>query len=172
MKKILLLLSALAAFAACQQNTIVFVDNTKLVNDYQEKKDIEATVKGKVAAFDKKRDSLSKAIQLEAQDFQAKEPKLSREQAQRQYNALIQKSQFLQQQLQFEEQQIQSESQAKMDTLVKKIKDFVKEYGKKNSYTYILGANEAGSVLYGSETKDITEKLLKALNERYAGKKP
>jgi len=54
--------------------------------------------------------------------------------------------------------------------LVKKVKSFVKEYGKDNGYTYILGANEAGSVLYGEEKKDITKEVLKVLNESYKNK--
>ncbi|TDA83528.1 OmpH family outer membrane protein, partial [Halomonas marinisediminis] len=34
-------------------------------------------------------------------------------------------------------------------------------------YTYILGKNEAGSVLYGSEANDITETVTEALNASY-----
>lgn len=170
MKNILVATLAVAGLVACQQSNIAFVDNGKLVNDYQEKKDIEAGVKAKVTAFNQRKDSISRAFQVEAQDFQSKESKLPKSEAQKQYNVLLQKSQYLQQQLQYEEQQIQQESQTKMDTVVKKIKDFVKEYGKKHRYTYILGANEAGSVLYGNTTNDITDEVLKALNEQYTKK--
>ena len=57
-----------------------------------------------------------------------------------------------------------AELQKEIDTLVKQVKAFVKDYGKKNGYTFILGANEAGSVMYGADDKDITEDVIKALN--------
>ncbi len=56
------------------------------------------------------------------------------------------------------------EGQKEIDTLVKQVKAFVKDYGKENGYTFILGANEAGSVMYGADDKDITEDVIKALN--------
>ncbi|MCB0375423.1 MAG: OmpH family outer membrane protein, partial [Sinomicrobium sp.] len=117
----------------------------------------------------KKRDSITRAFQLEYREAEAKSKGMAQKAVQELAQRMNEKSQFLGQQLQMEEQQLQSESQSKTDTLLKKIKDFVKSYGKQNKYTYILGA-EAGSVLYGDETRDITEDVLKALNDDYAKK--
>ncbi|UGU18047.1 OmpH family outer membrane protein [Sinomicrobium kalidii] len=171
MKKIIIAGVALLGLLSCQQNKIAFVDNTKLINDYQEKKDVEAKFKGKLDTFEKKTDSLSKALQAEAQVFQNEASKMSQSKAQEKYNTLMQKRQQIQQQVQQEEMQLQQESQEQIDSLIEKVRDFVKEYGKNNGYTYILGANEAGSVLYGEEGKDITEEVLKILNEKYKEEK-
>ena len=54
-----------------------------------------------------------------------------------------------------------------MDTLVKKVKKEIREYGKANGYTYILGGGESGSVIYGDETKDVTDAILSILNDKY-----
>ena len=81
---------------------------------------------------------------------------------------LQQKSQVLTQRDQFEEQQIAQESQTLNDSIINKVKDFVKSYGKSNGYNYILGSNEAGSVLYGEEASDLTQEILKGLNESYS----
>ena len=51
-----------------------------------------------------------------------------------------------------EEHAIQEESRTKMDTLLKKVKNFIKEYGKKNDYDFILGANDGLSVHFGKES--------------------
>ncbi|ETN94068.1 OmpH family outer membrane protein [Zhouia amylolytica] len=167
MKKIILGIIAATSFVSCQQDKIAFVDNTKVINDYQEKIDIETKFKGKIEIFDKKADSLGRAFQGEAQAFEAEAKKLSQQAAQEKYNALLQKRQAMGQQLQMEEQQLSQESQKEIDSLIKKVRTFVKDYGKKNGYTFILGANEAGSVLYGAESKDITEEVLNALNDSY-----
>ncbi|MEM9686603.1 MAG: OmpH family outer membrane protein, partial [Bacteroidota bacterium] len=138
--------------------------------EYQGKKDLETALKAKIDKFNKKRDSISKAFQLEYGQAEAKSKGLSQKAAQELAKNLNEKGQFLGQQLQLEEQQLQAESQAKTDTLLKEIRAFVKDYGKQYQYTYILGSNEAGSVMYGDETKDITEELLNALNEAYKKK--
>lgn len=167
MKKIFLTLLIGVTLASCQQDKIAFVDITKLINEYQEKIDIEAQFKTKADKFQKRADSLSKAFQGEAMAFESQSKSLSQTAAQEQYGALMQKRQAMGQQLQAEELQIQQEGQTEMDTLVKKIKTFIKDYGEKNQYTFILGANEAGSVLYGEKSKDITEQVLKEINEAY-----
>ena len=171
MKKTILGILVLILVWSCSQEKSAFVDNTKLVNDYQEKKDFEASYQKRIDAYNKKRDSLSQLLQIEASQFQAEANKLSQKVAQEKYNQILQKQQFMQQQFSLEEQQLRKEGQDKIDSLVKKVKNFVKDYGEENGYTYILGANEAGSVLYGKSEKDLTETLLKALNDQYSSQK-
>jgi Outer membrane protein len=166
MKKIMILALAVTAMA-CQQNKIGFVDSVKLMDDYQEKIDLEARFKTKADAMGKKRDSISQSFQMELQAFQAKAQKMSQQSAQEEYAQFQQRGQFIGQQLQQEEQQLQSTSQVEMDSLVKKVKNEIKDYGKANGYTYILGGGDGGSVLYGEEANDLTQSILKILNEKY-----
>lgn len=168
MKKGVLVVFGLLLFASCQNEMKTgFIDNAELIKEYQKRKDIEATFKVKIEKFDKRVDSIGKAFQTEAQDFQAKAATMAQKDAQQQYQVLGQKQQMLQQQFQMEEQAIQKESQTEIDTLIKQVRTFVKDYGKKKGYTYILGSNEAGSVMYGEESKDITKEVLEALNKAY-----
>ena len=166
MKKLILTGVALLALTACTDK-VAFVDNSKLLNDYQEKKDIEAKLKGQISAYERKRDSISMAFQIEARAFDAQAKTLPQNVAQKKYNELMQKSQILQQHLQQEEQKIQMESQTQMDSLLSKVKKNIKEYGKQKGYTFILGANDGGSVLYGTEKKDITKEVTEYLNNQY-----
>jgi len=170
MKKLILTGVALLALTACTDK-VAFVDNSKLLNDYQEKKDIEAKLKGQISAYERKRDSISMAFQTEARAFDAQAKTLPQNIAQKKYNELMQKSQILQQHLQQEEQKIQMESQTQMDSLLSKVKKNIKEYGKQKGYTFILGANDGGSVLYGTEKKDITKEVTEYLNNQYKDKK-
>ena len=170
MKKLILTGVALLALTACTDK-VAFVDNSKLLNDYQEKKDIEAKLKGQISAYERKRDSISMAFQTVARAFDAQAKTLPQNVAQKKYNELMQKSQILQQHLQQEEQKIQMESQTQMDSLLSKVKKNIKEYGKQKGYTFILGANDGGSVLYGTEKKDITKEVTEYLNNQYKGKK-
>ena len=157
----------LIAAVACEQNKIAFVDNVKLMDGYQEKIDVETRYKVKAEALNKKRDSISQAFQLEAQAFQAKAQTMAQDKAQEEYGLLQQRGQFIGQQLQQEEQQMQSEGQIEMDSLISKVKSEITIYGQNNGYTYILSGGEGGSVLYGNDSEDVTQDILKILNEKY-----
>ncbi len=166
MKKLVVLAIAITAMA-CQQNKIGYVDSVKVMEEYQEKIDVDARFKTKADAMTKKRDSISQAFQMELQEFQTKAQKMSQKNAQEEYAQLQQRGQFVGQQLQQEEQQLQQTGQAEMDSLVRKVKKEIRAYGKANGYTYILGGGEGGSVIYGEEANDVTDAILKILNDKY-----
>ncbi|CAM3419805.1 OmpH family outer membrane protein [Zobellia roscoffensis] len=152
---------------SCQQEKIGFVDNVKLMEEYQEKIDVEAAFQVKVDALTKKRDSISQAFQMEAQAFQTKAQKLSQAKAQEEYGVMQQKGQMIGQQLQQEDQQLQLLGQTEMDSIISKVKKEVKAYGKSKGYSYILGGGDGGSVLYGSDANDLTSEIVKLLNDKY-----
>ena len=166
MRKIVLSFALLGAMA-CQQDKNGFVDNVKLMKEYQEQMDIQAKFKIKAETLTKQRDSISQAFQAEAQAFQTKAEKMAQKDAQEQYGQLQQRGQMIGQQLQQQEQMLQMGSQTEMDSLISKVKKEISAYGKANGYTYILGGGEGGSVLYGDSSKDLTADVLKLLNEKY-----
>ena len=100
MKKIILTLAVASLFVSCQQDKTAFVDNEQLIEDYQERIDLEAVYKTKVEAFTKSQESVKLAFQKEVAAFQAQEKTLSPEKLQELYQALGQKQQRLQQHLQ------------------------------------------------------------------------
>ena len=166
MKKLVLALVFIGTIS-CQQEKIAFVDNVKLMDTYQEKIDIEAKFKTRTETFGKKRDSISQAFQVEAQAFQAKAQKMAQAKAQEEYGQLQQRSQFIGQQLQQEEQQLQIQGQTEMDSLVSKVKKEIKAYGESNGYSFILTGGDGGSVLYGKEAHNVTDAIVKILNDNY-----
>jgi len=158
---------ALILFTSCQQDKIAYVDNVKLMEEYQEKVDAETKFKSDETVLTKKRDSLSQAYQLEMQAFQTKSQSMSQKKAQEEYGLLQQKGQFLGQQLQQEAQAAQTANQVILDSIISTVKKEIKAYGKANGYTYILGGGDGGSVLYGTEANNVTDAVVKILNDKY-----
>ncbi|GGD17106.1 OmpH family outer membrane protein [Hyunsoonleella pacifica] len=173
MKNIFYALITLLVLASCQKpNKIGYVDNGIIVKDYQKAKDLEAKYKSKEDAFKKKTDSVSQAFQIEAQKEQLEAQKLAqrnkRKQAEEIMLGLQKKQQLLQQEMQFEQQQLAKAVQDESDSLIVKIKNFIKDYGKKNQYTFILGTSDgASSVIYGEDQTDLTQTIIDALNAEY-----
>ena len=168
MKNLLGVFTLALILMSCQeQQKIAFVDNGEVINAYQEKIDIEDKFKLKDEEFKKHADSVGQAFQVEAQAFQTNAAKLSQQKQQEQYQILGQKQQMLQQQLQMEQQKLTQEFNVEIDSVLSHMKTFVSDYGKKNGYTFILGKNEAGSVMFGDETKNITKEIIEAINSNY-----
>lgn len=175
MKNIIYVALALITFTSCQQQKIGFVDNGTIINDYQEKKDVEASFQTKQEAFRKRADSIGQAFQAEAQKGQAEAQKLAqrgnRKKAEELMLSLQQKQQQLQQQMEGENQKLTQDFQVEIDSVISTVKDFVSDYGKTNKYTYILGTSDAAAtVMYGAEANDLTKTILDALNANYEKK--
>jgi outer membrane protein len=153
--------------SSCQQQKIGFVDYAGLMDGYQRKKDIEANYQTKAQAYARKRDSISQSFQIEAQALQARTQDMPQQKAQEEFSTLQQRGQIIGQQLQQEEQFMQQTGQQKMDSLITEVKARIQEYGKANGFTYILAGGDGGTVLYGDQSEDVTEAILKLLNEEY-----
>lgn len=168
MKRVFQLLAIAFLVSACQeQQKIGFVNNGDVLDKYQMKIDIEDVYKERNEIFTKRMDSIDKAFQVEVKAFQLAADRMSQRKAQEEYNKLGQKNQALTQQFQKDQAILQQGFNKEMDSVVNRMRDFVEDYGKKNGYTFILGQNEAGSVLYGAEATDLTQAITDALNEEY-----
>ena len=150
---------------SCEQGKIGYVDNVKLMDGYKVKQDVEATYQLQSESFARRRDSISQAFQIEAQDLQNRTKNMPQDKAQEEFEILQQRGQLIGQQLQQQEQQMQRMGQLKMDSVVTHVRKTIKEYGAANGYRFILTGGEGGSVLYGESTSDVTDEVLKILNE-------
>jgi outer membrane protein len=55
--------------------------------------------------------------------------------------------------------------------VMKQLNQYVQEYGAEHGYTYILGADGNGSIMFADKSKDVTKEVLEYLNQKYAGVK-
>jgi outer membrane protein len=167
MKKLFIVAITAGMFAACSNEKTAYVDTTRLIQEYSEMKDVEAKFNTRSESVRQELDSAAREFQKEVQEYQEKMGSMSNTQRQEREQELMQKQQRLQQQQQTIGGQLREESDSAIDSLVDKVKDYVKVYGEENNYTYIFGSNESASIMYAEEGRDITEEILKNLNERY-----
>jgi outer membrane protein len=57
------------------------------------------------------------------------------------------------------------------EEIMKQLNEYVRDYGKANGYTYILGAQGSGSIMSADDKNDITTTVLEYVNEKYKGKR-
>ncbi|MCH4822488.1 OmpH family outer membrane protein [Gramella lutea] len=154
---------------SCNEQKTAYVDTTKIVQEYKEMKDVEAEFSSKSDSVRKQLDSVARSFQQEVQAYQSEMESMSQSQRQEKEQELMQKQQMLQQQQQMQSNRLREQSTVVMDSIVNKIKDYVKEYGEENNYTYIFGSNESANIMYAEEGLDITQDILKELNKDYGG---
>ena len=175
MKKSLLILGIAISLLSCNEKESTssefksaYVDTVELLKDYEKFKDEDEK-------FKVKSEELSRPLKVKVEAFQSEAANFSR-------NAQIKGQAWAQQkgaQLQQTEQQLGMEQDALMrqiqvdsdsirNGIIKELKDYVKEYGKREKLDYIYGTGDANTVLYAKDTYNVTAKILKELNEKFS----
>ncbi len=165
MKKYLwIAITALVVVSCNEAQKTGFVNNKKVISEYKEMKTAQEKWTKRNDEVRAELEEKAKQFQLEVQGYQAIANSLSPANKQKQEQSLMAKQQQLQQEQQVRTQEIQQGSQVEIDTIVSKVKTFIKDYGKKNGYTYIYGDTEVSNILYGKEELEITDIIIEALN--------
>ncbi|WP_295181709.1 OmpH family outer membrane protein [uncultured Christiangramia sp.] len=168
-KKVFGIAAVAILMVSCNEQKTAYVDTKVLVQEYKEMKEVEAEFTSKSDSVRQQLDSVAKSFQEEVQAYQSEMNSMSDAQRQEKERTLMQKQQMLQQQQQMQSNRLREQSTAAMDSLVEKVKGYVKDYGKDNGYTYIFGSNESANIMYAEEGLDITQDVLAELNEQYGG---
>lgn len=181
MKKSILIIALAVSIISCNKEQATtssemktaYVDTAKLMEEYTEAKDLEAKYKAKSEAEAKKFEVEEANFKAEVANFQKNAQANGQAWAQQKDAELSQRQQRLQYAAQSVGQQLQVQSATEMDSLVKGVKTFIKNYGKEKGYDYVYGTGDAATVLYAKDQYDITKELIKLLNDKYAkeGKK-
>jgi len=177
MKKSLVIIAIAFSIISCNKTAEVastktaYVDTSKLMIEYIEAKDIEAKYKAKSQEMGRELEAEIAKFKVEAGNFQ-KNAQMNGQAWAQQKGAELQKRE---QQLQYAEQsiaqQLQQESGVEIDSVVSSVKKFIKSYGKEKGYAYIYGTGDAASILYAEDKYDITNELIKLLNDKYKSSK-
>lgn len=151
------------------ESGIAYVNLDSVVAQYQMTKDLTAEIQKKGTQYEAEITSKTKSLQSGVQDFQYK--------AQRGLEVRS-KLEELQQQLAADEQnlyrlrdsyamQLQEENAVMLRKVMNNIMDYLKEYSKGKNFQYILGNTFDGKILYADRTLEITDDVIKGLNESY-----
>jgi outer membrane protein len=155
------------------QGSIAYVNLDSVVSRYDMTKELSKDLQEKGKKLDTELNQKSKTFQSNVQDFQYK--------AQRGLE-VSSKLAEMQRQLQEDEQklyglrdqygaQLQEEQAVMLRKVMNSIMEYLKEYNKGKNYSFVLGNTFDGKILYADKGLDITEDVVKGLNEYYLEKK-
>lgn len=116
----------------------------------------------------------AKDLDRQAREFQRKVENggfISAERAEAARQELLEKNQKLQQLQQEMTEKMMKEQSELNKKLFESITNFLSEYNKEKGYEIVLSTVVAGNVLYAEEGFDITQDVVRKLNEQYKQKK-
>jgi outer membrane protein len=147
-----------------------YVDTSKLVDENLEAKDIKAKYDAIIKAKGKQMDAEIAQFQNEAQNFEKNAQAYGMQWAQAKGPELQQRRDNLARKEQLIMRETQEAAAVEMDTLVTRIKKYIKAYGKEKGFNYIYGTGEVASILYAKDEYDVTAEIIKILNDEYKAK--
>ncbi len=103
-------------------------------------------------------------------EYQAKGQAMTQMEAAKANQDVEERQKQIQANEQTKSQEIQDERFKKLQDVKKKIEEYLKEYNKNNTYSFILSSS-SDLMYYKDNTYDITKDLIKGLNEKYNKKK-
>jgi outer membrane protein len=148
-----------------EKDKIAFVELNRVYLDFTMKKEMEA----KLQLIQEKRKVIVDSLELELRMLAGK-IESKNVQSESELNLFSHKKQeFLEMRNRFDEDNL--ETAKRFDEQVfAQINQYVKDYGEKNDYLMILGAEGSGSLMYAKEAINITDDVVKNINQRYKGK--
>ncbi|KPK41496.1 MAG: hypothetical protein AMJ78_05385 [Omnitrophica WOR_2 bacterium SM23_29] len=150
------------AYAAGEK--IAYIDFAKVFDDYNKTKDFDKQLEDKGNAKQSQRDKLVAEIkklksEMDLMSEKGKEGKQA---------AIDEKFKNLQDFDRETKDALRKERDDMLRQILKEIKDVVEDFGKKEGYFLIL---DGRAILYGKEGDNLTNKILKILNDRYGKRK-
>jgi len=55
------------------------------------------------------------------------------------------------------------------EEVIKQMNQYIKDFGEKNGYGFLFGAEGSGVLMYANDKLDVTPEVIKYINERYKG---
>lgn len=148
-----------------KKDRIAYVNLSKLYNEFEMKKELESKLMNVQQARKTIIDSMGLSLDqlaMKVQTMKSDDP--LRVDFERRREELAYKQQDF-------EQDNQALTEQYTNQIWKQINQYVQEYAKTNNYDFILGGDGSGVLMYGNDSKNITDEVKNYINQQYKGVK-
>ena len=150
-----------------QPSKVVFVKSKYIFDNYVGMKEAQRVFEEKKSSWQSNLDTLKNDYQRAVSDFNLQENTLSKSEKESRISIRRHDEENIMKYAQQLEEQAAEEDHKLTEGIVNQIDAFIKIYAKENGFDLIVGTTSSGNVLYGADGIDVTEEILKALNEQY-----
>lgn len=142
-----------------------YIELDKVFSGFEMKVELEK----KLGAIRAERKALTDSLELELQIIARQLQGTDKPDKDKINEFQVKKERFMEKRDFFEEDNRQTANRFD-EQIFNQLNQYVKDYGEKNNYAYVFGAEGSGVIMYGEASKNITEEVIAYINERYRGK--
>lgn len=162
----IIMVSVGISYIISKRDKVAYIELNKVFEKFEFKNELEKKLLKTNELRKEKLDSLEFELNVLSKQLQAEKTKDSEKiglfQAKRDY--------YFQKKQEFEEDNSALVNQYDAQIL-KQLTQYVNDFGKENDYSYILGADGNGTIMYGKEKNNITDEVINYINSKYKGVK-
>jgi len=172
LSSLVLVLSAAISFGVAQWTNpkIGYVRSGDLVKNFEGMKEAKILYKSKMEKWQANIDTLQGDYRTAIGRYTNDLPKLTKKEKEERELHLEKQEQGIREYVRSLEEKAKEEDEKMTQAVLNQINAYIKEYGENHGYDVILGLTQEGNVLYGKDSRDITEDLIKGLNNWYKNK--
>jgi outer membrane protein len=162
-----LIISILTYFNSRIRLKIGYVESGILMQNYKGMIELKNEAENKSKFWKANADTLAMEFENTLKSYEKGKKNMTEKEKYLTEELLTNKKQQYEQYYQSMEKKTKEETTKSASIVVGKLNTFIKNYGKENGYTVILGANETGNLLYGEEVINITNEIVQGANREY-----
>jgi outer membrane protein len=150
---------------------IAYFDIDSLQDKYEYFKDVSGQLKIKEASLNSQMDALEESYQKRMRELQEKGPTMTQAEGEAAQREVAQMQQKFQQRQVALEQDLKKHQIDLMTNVRNKIENYLKEYNKGKRYAFILSYEPGFMLYYRDSVYDITNDVIRGLNDQYKKEK-
>ncbi|MES2730609.1 MAG: OmpH family outer membrane protein [Bacteroidota bacterium] len=165
-----ILLSVCLGFCVWLKQTspkIAYVRSAVVVDGFQGVKEVRAAFHQKESQWQSEIDTLSARLNQSVQQYSQESSRLSETEKEQRKLMLTNQQAELQKHQSAVQQKATEQEDKLLQGALNQINQYVKEYAEQQGYAMVLGTTQSGNILYANEAVDITDEVLKGLNQGY-----
>ncbi len=161
------LLSGFAVYKSMNPMKIAYIRSADMVYSYDGMKEAQKAYQEKMNTWQANVDTLRLELERNFNTYTREQSKLSEKEKLERQNLLNREQQNYNQYAQTIKEKSKTEEQTMTEGVLNQVNSFIEEYAKKHGYDMVIGTTTSGNLLYAKEYMNITDDVLKALNENY-----
>ena len=146
---------------------IAYVESGRLLDGYQGMKDARRAFEAKAKGWERQNEKLVNNFRTAVEKYQKEAPGMTPEQRATAEGKLQQQQQESGQEQEKLARQAQEEEAKLTQNVLESVNKKVEAYGKARGYQLILISSPSGTIAYGEKGLDITDPVIKYLNQNY-----
>jgi outer membrane protein len=166
---IVLSLAAIALVSVLYFNKkeIVYVDSMKLITNFKGAKVAKEAYEKKIAVWKANIDTLTMETNREMAKYEKEKKGMTAREQKLSEQLIATKQQQLESYKQATAENASKEDQQITGKVFKEINDFLKQYGEKKGYEFIMAATNVGNIVFAKKGNDITDEVLEKMNAEF-----